>query len=313
MYDDLVVFTKIVKTGNFAEASKVLNMNPSTLTRKIQNLEDELNIVLLKRDTRDLELSSAGQRLYDKFCTLELDLKLVVERIENEKNDMSGTLRISLPSFFAAKIISPYLSDFLREYPDLKIDIIYQSKDINLIKDPFDLAIMDRKPQKQSQKMKMLCRSKYIFYCYKSYIEKHGLPTSPEKIEELVFSGGLLDNEFESHSLFLINRKDGQKRAFNIRQRVFQDSAYHEQKMAEQGEIINIGVDILLKDKIESGEVVVILPDYYIAGEDYYLLTNPEGKNKRSAAFIEFLNKCMSRLTLNENLEMADFNPIPTT
>lgn len=61
MYDELVLFIKIVKLGSFSKASKSTGISASNLTRKIQHFEKDLNFVLLKRDTRSVELIRAGQ------------------------------------------------------------------------------------------------------------------------------------------------------------------------------------------------------------------------------------------------------------
>jgi hypothetical protein len=68
--------------------------------------------------------------------------------------------------------------------------------------------------------------------------------------------------------------------------------------------MIGAGMDIMMRNDIEAGIVVQVLPDSYIPGFDYYLLINPEGKNARTEIFIDFINKCMLRLNLDENLVM---------
>ena len=135
MYNDLVLFIKIVNVGSFAHASKLTCIGASTITRKIQQLEDKLGYILLKRDTRSIELSNAGKELYDKLSHLEVDVATVLANLEKGRDTLSGQLSILLPPCFALKIITPYLVDYLIKYPKIILNITNESRATNLIKD----------------------------------------------------------------------------------------------------------------------------------------------------------------------------------
>ena len=303
MLDLLAIFIKVVKAGNFSEATKTTSTSSPNLTRKIQKLEALLGFSVLKRDTRTIELSSAGRVLFDKFCNIETDLEKTITGIEKGKNEISGLINVLLPPFFALKIITPYLVDFLIKYPKISLNITYQNRETNLIKDDFDLAIINHRPQKNTQKMKLLCRSKIIFYCYPEYITKFGLPHTQEQLEKSLIMGVMLDQGIADKTVYLINKITGQKRLFNHNHyRIIQHSGAHDQELAQSGAIIGAGMDILLQKDIDAGVITQILPDYYIAGFEYYLLINPEGKNARTEAFIEFINECLQRLNLESSV-----------
>jgi hypothetical protein len=182
--------------------------------------------------------------------------------------------------------------------------LTYENREINLIKDNFDLAIINHRPLKSSQKMRLLCRTKIIFYCYPEYIKKFGLPVKQEQIKDHPIIGIPLDNEVVDKKIYLINKKTGQREIFNSKYRIIQNSSIHDQELTQTGVMIGAGMDIMMKNDIEAGLVVQVLPDSYIPGFDYYLLINPEGKNARTEIFIDFINKCMLRLNLDENLVM---------
>lgn len=303
MLDLLAIFIRIVKAGSFSEAAKITNISSPNLTRKIQKLEAQLGFTVLKRDTRTVELSSSGRVLFDKFCNIETDLEKAITSIEKSNNEIGGRINVLLPPFFALKIITPYLVDFLIKYPKISLNITYQNRETNLIKDDFDLAIINHRPQKNTQKMKLLCRSKIIFYCYPEYITEFGLPTTQEELEKSLIMGVMLDHNITEKTVYLINKITGQKKPFNHNDyRIIQHSGAHDQELAQSGRIIGAGMDILLQKDIDAGAIIQILADYYIAGFEYYLLINPEGKNARTEAFIEFINECLKRLNLDRTL-----------
>lgn len=304
MYDELVLFIKIVKLGSFSKASKSTGISASNLTRKIQHFEKDLNFVLLKRDTRSVELTRTGQQLYDKFCDLETEYDQAVAEIEHSNNDLSGSINVLLPPFFALKVITPHLVDFLIKFPKIKLNITYSNIQTNLVKDDFDLAIINHRPLKGSQKIRLLCRGKIIFCCYPEYIRQFGTPSTQAEIEEKLIMGVVLDHEISDKIAYIINAKTAQKTIFSQKYRIIQNSGAHDIELAQSGKIIAAGMDIMLTHDLESGAIIRLLPDCYLPGFDYFLLINPEGKNARIEVFINFINECLASLNLNDNLSM---------
>ena len=197
MYDELVLFIKIVKAGSFSEASKRTGISPSNITRKIQKFEKDLNFAVLKRDTRNVELTKAGKELYEKFCDLESEYDKTVNKIEHDNQELSGPINVLLPPYFALRVITPYLIDFLEKFPRITLNITYHNIQPNLVKDNFDLAIINHRPSKSSQKIKLLCKGNIIFYCYPAYIEQFGLLSTPQEVEDRLIIALKLDHEIE--------------------------------------------------------------------------------------------------------------------
>ena len=299
MYDELVLFIKIVKAGSFSEASRQTGISPSNITRKIQKFENDLNFTVLKRDTRNVELTKAGKELYEKFCDLESEYDRAVNKIEHDNKDLSGPIHVLLPPYFALRIITPYLLTFLRKFPKITLNISYQNAQPNLVKDNFDLAIVNHRPKKGSQKMKLLCQGNIIFYCSPEYIKQFGLPSTPQEVEERLIIALMLDHEIEEKSALLINKNTGEKCKFQPTYRIKQNSGYHDEELAFFGPTIGVGMDIMLENEIKMGTVIHLLPDYYLTGFDYYLLINPEGKNARMQVFIDFIQECVGSLKWN--------------
>jgi DNA-binding transcriptional LysR family regulator len=301
MYDELVLFIKIVKAGSFSEASKQTGISPPNITRKIQKFEKDLNFTVLKRDTHYVELTKAGKELYDKFCDLESEYDKTVSKIEHENKDLSGPIHVLLPPYFALNVITPYLIEFLHEFPKITLNISYKNIQPNLVKDNFDLAIINHRPNKSSQKIKLLCQGNIIFYCTQEYIDQFGLPSTPQELEEQLIIALVMDHEIQEKNTYLINKKTKQKTIFSPAYRIRQNSGYHDKQLAFSGPTIGIGMGIMLKHDIEIGKIIHLLPDYYLAGFDYYLLINPEAKNTRMQVFIDFINECIERLELEKS------------
>ena len=140
MMDDFRVFITLVECGNFTKAALKLNVKQSTVTRKIQNLEEEIGFPLIIRSTRHIEITPEGQVLYSKVSnTLNQVSELIKELKFKNSDELSGDLVISLPYVIGNNFINPFLGDYLRSNPKVSLQIIYRNTFVDLIKDYYDL------------------------------------------------------------------------------------------------------------------------------------------------------------------------------
>jgi len=135
------VFRRVAETGNFSEVARELELSQPTVSKHVAALEKHLNIKLINRSTRQLSLSDAGKQYYDD-CVRILDELLESEAaLRNQQSLPTGTLRINMPVTFGELNIVPHLWQFLAEYPDLKIDLIMDDRQVDLVKEGVDMAI----------------------------------------------------------------------------------------------------------------------------------------------------------------------------
>ena len=121
--DDLNIFGCIVRYGNFAEASKRLGIPAPTLTRRIQSLEDVLDVRLFNRNARKLVLTDAGHKFYQKCSPLIDEILLQTENISNENENHGGQLKVACPQNFINFGFQKFFSNFLKHNPDIDLYI----------------------------------------------------------------------------------------------------------------------------------------------------------------------------------------------
>ncbi len=296
MYNDIMLFVKIVEVGSFTRSAKLLSISQSTITRRIQRLESNIGFPLIKRNTRMLELSDFGKKFYNKVKTYPSEFDAAITEIKNNRSEISGVLYVTLPPSFARAIITPHLLKFIDSYPKLKLNLNYQNREVNLIQENFDLAIVSYMPKQQSQKIRFLFKSNIIFYCYPEYIKQFGMPKSLEELEKR-FIIGIPDHQgMARKSADIINKHTNNKYTMALQNRIVQNTQTHIDVLARSGKTIAVGLDVILKNPIAKGEVIHLFPDDYIEGFDYYLMVNPSGMNARSELFIQFIEDCITCL-----------------
>lgn len=100
--DDLALFLTVVRCGSFALAAKQKSMSTSTLSRRIQQLEQDTGSILLIRNSKELVLTKEGEQLFHSYAELFAQIEHKQEEVEQAKRDYRGEIAISAPCYLCA-------------------------------------------------------------------------------------------------------------------------------------------------------------------------------------------------------------------
>ena len=139
--DDLMLFALVVRLKSFRAAAKQRGVANSVVSKHITRLESDLGIQLLHRSTRKLNLTEAGERLYQRCLLLEQHVKLADEEISSYRSEPSGLLRISAPGVSGQLFLPEVIHRYMAMYPAVQVDMVVQDSFDDLIEQGFDLAI----------------------------------------------------------------------------------------------------------------------------------------------------------------------------
>ena len=123
MLDDLYIFVVVTEVGSLTKAADKLNMTAATVSRRITHLEEALGQKLLHRAPRGLTLTRDGELYYQQFSHRLIDVKDQLNEINQQQNDVSGRLRILIPSNFATGPLQEYWQIFLEQYPQIQLRV----------------------------------------------------------------------------------------------------------------------------------------------------------------------------------------------
>ena len=141
MNNEIRIFTKVAQLSSFTKAAEVLNIEKSTVSVKINQLETRLSIRLLNRTTRSVSLTEAG-RLYLEHCLQALDALNTAEQSMQSLSEIpKGKLRVALPTNLIEVIMKTVIIPFMQDFPQVELDIIQSDYAVDLIHDRFDIII----------------------------------------------------------------------------------------------------------------------------------------------------------------------------
>jgi LysR family transcriptional regulator, regulator for bpeEF and oprC len=179
--DDLnavLVFLKVAEQGGFVAAARSLNLPKSTVSLKINELEQRLGVRLLHRTTRRVSLTEEG-RLYYENCLPILDaLHDANDAIASLQGHPQGLLRVAAPPLFVQYFLPPLLPEFLLSYPNLRIALNVDNQNTDLIKEGDDLAIRFGQMEDSTLVMRRLGTGCLKLFASPAYLKMHGQPNA---------------------------------------------------------------------------------------------------------------------------------------
>lgn len=138
---ELEAVIAIARRGTFRAAAIDLGISTTALSHAIGRLEAGLGVRLFNRTTRSVSLTDAGRLFVEQVAPSLQDLHAALERVRAQRETPSGTIRINAAPFAARIILAPLVLEFLRRYPDMRVDIATEGKMVDIVRDGFDLGV----------------------------------------------------------------------------------------------------------------------------------------------------------------------------
>jgi DNA-binding transcriptional LysR family regulator len=182
LFSNLELFVKTIEVGNFSALGRQLHMAPSSISRQINTLEEELGVRLLQRTTRNISLTEAGQIYFERVSKILGDLEEAQSAITQLQVSPKGVLRLNVAIPFGERNIVPLIPEFLTMYPDLKIDLVLEDRSIDLVEERVDLAIRIGRLDDSSIVARKLAENQFVVCASQQYFETHGLPDTPDDL-----------------------------------------------------------------------------------------------------------------------------------
>ena len=254
----LTAFVGVVDSGGFSAAGRRLNMSTTMVSNHIQALEDRLGARLLNRTTRKGSLTEVGKAYYDRCTQILAEIEQADEVAGALQSKPRGTLRIYTATHIV-QFIAPVVAEFLKLYPEVKVDLTIGERTVDMIDEGFDLAIRLTPPPDSSLIVRSLATWRHVLCCSPGYIEQHG---PLQQLSELA------DHNCLRHALYpyedewrFVDRNDAPA-SVRISGNLISNSGETLRICALQGVGIWLAAGFLSADDLESGRLVRILPEY---------------------------------------------------
>ena len=173
----LKYFVRVVDEGSFTKAATFFSVPPSSLSRRIADLESSLGANLLQRSTRVVKVTEIGRQYYKQVVKILTELDYSNEVVRSYQAKPMGKLRISSMTGFGERILLPLLDEFSERYPDIILDVHLNDELSALGRDEVDIAIRGGYAPNERVVALKLMDNKFLPAAYESYIARMGMPT----------------------------------------------------------------------------------------------------------------------------------------
>ena len=286
--DDMALFVAIVRAGSFHAASEHLGMPIATLSRRFAAFEKALNFKLLNRNTRTMHLTEIGAVYFEKTQKIIDDAQFLNEEMQNNLNNPSGLLKISLPIDFSVYYLSPILIDFAREYPNIQFELNLNPNPVDLLSEQFDLAIRIGKINNPNLILHYAFDFKAQCFASPNYLKNKPEIKTPDDLKNHDCILFLKQNKWR-----LISQNKTKEIAISSRFQVNHIGML--KRLALAGFGIILLPSFILKKEIENQTLIKILPEWSAEPREVSVISATRLLPAKVRVFLDFLKNRLQR------------------
>jgi len=276
----------VTKAGGFAVAARQLGVPANQISRQIQRLEGNLGIRLLNRTTRRLSLTSAGKALIEGAEPALLQLDSLWRQAGAQAGEPGGHLRVAAPADFMTVLAPERLAQFIGQYPALSVEILLSDDIADLFSSSIDMAIRAGPIKDENLVARHLGASKLIVVASPQLIATHGVP---DCIEQLASYPCLAARSRMGRALWSLTGPEG---AVTIQ--IVARLTINGMGALIDATTAGLGAacvpEKMVLDRLDSGELVQLFPEYYRDGGGIYVVY-PSHRHPTAGmrVFVDFL------------------------
>ena len=199
---DALLFARVVEDGSFTAAAAALDLPKSTVSRRISRLETQLGLQLMRRTTRSLSLTDAGQAFYKQAAQAVEALIEAEHAAASVLSEPHGRLRVTAPAELGTKAFG-FMLDFSRACPDVQLDLNLSNSFVDLIEQGYDAALRGGQPPKGVLTGRLLSSDDAFIVASPDYLKENGTPkraSDVAKHESILFPNWIRDSAWELSS-----------------------------------------------------------------------------------------------------------------
>ena len=254
----LTAFVRVVDSGGFSAAGRKLNMSTTMVSNHIQALEERLGVRLLNRTTRKVSVTEVGRAYYDRCVQILSDIEQADDIAGALQSTPRGTLRIYTHTHMV-QFLAPVVNTFLGSYPDVKVDVTIGERTIDMVDEGYDIVVRMVPPPDSSLIVRSLATWRHVLCCSHAYLEKYG---RPQQLDELAERNCIRHVNYPYGDEWHFVDRQGAPASVRVSGNLVTNSGEALHQAAVQGVGICLAAGFLIRDDLEAGRLVRLLPEY---------------------------------------------------
>lgn len=290
---ELGFFCLLVRQGSLAATARELNLTPPAVSRRLSQLEERLGVRLLNRTTRRISLTGEGEVYFENAKRILSDIDDMERLVSSNRAAPKGLLRINAPLGFGRSYIGPAIAAFIKQYPDVEVQLHLTDRPVSLPDDTIDVSIRFGEIPDSRLVAKKIAVNRRLLVASPAYLRAAGRPAYPHDLAQ--------------HQCIVLRQNDAAYGNWRLsRGGRTETIKVHGKLSTNDGEVaLNWALEsygILMRAEwdvakyLRSGRLERVLPDYDTASADIHAVY-PErlSLSAKVACFVEHLRDYLSR------------------
>lgn len=260
--DDFYCFALVVEHGGFSAAERATDIPKSKLSRRVYNLEENLGVRLIQRSSRRFAVTEIGMNVYRHAQVMMNAAQAAHDLVDYLSIQPRGVVKVSLPVTIAQHEIAKILPDFLKMYPEIRVQLIVTNRRIDVINEGIDVALRVRSNLTDDDPSLVLRKFEQIeqhLFASQAYLNEFGTPQHPDELSNHRILS--MVEEHQDQYLILHDTKNNQKK-IKVNPVVMGFDLIMLTKLVSQNCGIALLPDSVVQDYVASGQLVRVLADW---------------------------------------------------
>ncbi len=255
----VLIFLKVAELGGFVAAARSLDLPKSTVSLKVQVLEQRLGVRLFHRTTRRVSLTEEG-RLYYENCLPILDaLQDADDAIASLQEHPQGVLRLTATMLFVQTVLAPNLPEFLLTYPDIRVILHATTAYEDIVKEGYDLAIRIGQLDDSTLIMRQISTGRLKLFASATYLKTAG---ELRAIADLTCHPLLHMTHRQNETTWTLHDEHQETVTLSIRPRILSNDIAPIYQAIIAGVGIGLLPEFLFQQELQGGNIVNVLPQW---------------------------------------------------
>jgi DNA-binding transcriptional LysR family regulator len=290
--DNIATFVEVVRRQSLSAAARRLALPKSTVSRRLLRLEQDLHTKLLHRDARKVTLTTAGRRFYDSVAAAVDALDAAVGALERSSTDPAGRVRVTAPPDLGRRVLAPMFVAFLKQYPEISLDLTFTNRMLDLAEEGIDLAVRAGRMTQAALIVRRLCASELQLAAAPSFSLTE---LDPEDVRSLTRVPFVLYRALGGTQTIRLEQGGPTKRRrsveLSVTGRVSVDDYAALAELVAAGQGLGLMPSLHVQEGTDAGRLARVLPGWAFHSSHIYLVSATREQPERVRLLAEFLSR----------------------